>query len=70
MTPAAHVAKNGLVRHKWEERPWSCDSSMPQYRGMLEQESRSRWGNTLIEVGWGDEIRGLGGLRKGITFEM
>jgi hypothetical protein len=32
---AIYVAEDYLDGHQWEERPWSCDSSMPQYRGML-----------------------------------
>jgi hypothetical protein len=33
MTPAAYVAKDGLVGHQWEERPpWSCAVSMAQYK--------------------------------------
>jgi hypothetical protein len=36
MAPAAYIANNGLVGHQWERRgPWSCEGSMPQYRGML-----------------------------------
>ena len=34
MVLAAYVAEDGLVGHQWEERPRSCESSMPQYRGM------------------------------------
>jgi hypothetical protein len=34
MALAAYVAEDGLVSHQWEERPWSCEDSMPQYRGM------------------------------------
>jgi hypothetical protein len=34
MALAAYVAEDGLVGHQWEERPWSCEGSMPQYRGM------------------------------------
>jgi len=37
MTPAAYVAEDGLVRHQWEERPWSCEGSMPHCRRMLGQ---------------------------------
>jgi hypothetical protein len=43
MAPAAHVAENGLVGHKWEERPWSCEGSMYQCRGMPGLGSRSGW---------------------------
>ena len=31
---AMYVADDGLVVHQWEEGPWSCEGSMPQYRGM------------------------------------
>ena len=34
MAPAPYVAEDGLVGHQWEERPWSCEGSTPQYRGM------------------------------------
>jgi hypothetical protein len=46
--------------------PWSCEDYMPQYRGMPEPGSKSRWvgeqgaGRALLE-------RKLG---KGIAFEM
>jgi hypothetical protein len=30
----AYVAENGLIGHQWEEIPWSCEGSMPQFRGM------------------------------------
>jgi hypothetical protein len=31
---AIYVAEDGLVGHQGEERPLSCEGSMPQYRGM------------------------------------
>ena len=34
MALAVYVAEDGLVGHQWEERPWSCEGSRPQYRGM------------------------------------
>ena len=34
MALAKYVAEDGLVGHHWEESPWSCEGSMPQYRGM------------------------------------
>jgi hypothetical protein len=43
MSPAAYVAEDGLVGHQWEERPLSCEDSMPQYRGMPGPGSRSGW---------------------------
>jgi hypothetical protein len=27
-------SEDGFVGHQWEERPRSCEVSMPQYRGM------------------------------------
>jgi hypothetical protein len=68
MSLVANVAEDGLVSHQWEERPWSCKDSMPQYRGMPGPGSGSGW--------VGD--RGRGGdrgfserkLEKGIAFEM
>ena len=49
--------------------PWSCEGSMPQYRGMPGPESRSGWVGKLFEGG-GD--RGCLEVKpgKGITFEM
>jgi hypothetical protein len=41
MALAAYVAEYGLVGYQWEERPWSCEGSMPQYRGMAGPESGS-----------------------------
>ena len=32
--------------------PWSCEGSMPQYRGMPVQESRSGWVGEQGEEGW------------------
>jgi hypothetical protein len=44
MALAAYVAEDDLVSHQWEERlSWSCEDSMPQYRGMSEPGSRSGW---------------------------
>ena len=43
MAPAAYVAEDCLVGHQWEESPWSCESSMPQCRGMPGQGGRSGW---------------------------
>jgi hypothetical protein len=31
---AVYVAEDGLVGHQCEERPRSCEDSMPQYRGI------------------------------------
>ena len=56
---AVYVAEDGLVSHQWEERPRSCEGSMPQYRGMLEPGSRSGWvGSREREEGIGDFQRG------------
>ena len=43
MAPDAYVAEDGLVGHQWEEMPWSCQSSMPQCRGMPGCRGRSGW---------------------------
>jgi hypothetical protein len=34
MALSAFVAEDGLVDHQWKRGPWSCEVSMPQYRGM------------------------------------
>ena len=49
--------------------PWSCEGSMPQYRGMPRSGSGSGW---VGEQGEEGEDRGFleGKLGKGITFEM
>ena len=67
MALAAYVAEDGLVGHQWE--PWSCEGSMPQYRGMPWPGSRSGWVGEQGEVG---EDRGFSErkLGKGIPFEM
>ena len=69
MALAAYVADDGLVGHQWEERPLSCEGSMPQYRRMPGPGSGS------VQVGkqWGG--RGDRGFLEGkpgkvITFEM
>ena len=52
-----------------EALTWSCEDSMPQYRGMLWPGTRSGW---VVEQGEGGRNRGFGGkkLGNGITFEM
>jgi hypothetical protein len=50
---AAYVAEDGLVGHQWEERPWSCEGSMLQYRGMPGPGSGSGWVGEQGEVGSG-----------------
>jgi hypothetical protein len=49
--------------------PWSCEGSMPQYRGMPGPGGRSGW---VGEQGEGEGGRGVleRKLGKGITFEM
>jgi hypothetical protein len=54
---------------------WSCEGSMPQYRGMPGWESRSGWvgqGSSLIESGGGQWDRGFpeGKPGKEISLEM
>ena len=58
MSLAAYVAEDDLVDHQWEERPWSCEDYMPQYRGMPGAGSRS--GGWVGEQGRGG-YRGLSG---------
>jgi hypothetical protein len=54
MAPDPYVAEDGLVGHQWGKVPWSCEVSMPQWRGMSGPGSRS---------GWVGEQRGVGGNR-------
>jgi hypothetical protein len=58
----AYVAEDGFG-------PWSCEDSMPQYRGMPGPVSRSGWVGEQGEVG-GDRGFSERKLGKGITFEM
>ena len=67
MALAIFVAEDGLVGHQWEERPLSCEGSMPQYRGMPGPGSGSGW---VGEQGKGDRGFSEGKPGKGITFEM
>jgi hypothetical protein len=53
-----YVAEDGLYVHQWEERPWSCEEHMLQYRGMPGPGRGSGW------VGEQD------GETLGIAFEM
>jgi hypothetical protein len=43
MALAAYVAEDGPVNHQWERGSWSCEYSMPQYRGMPGPGRWSRW---------------------------
>jgi hypothetical protein len=65
----AYVAEDGLVTHQWRRSPWSCEGSMPQYRGMPGPRSGSGWVGEQGEAG-GD--RGIleRKMENGITFEM
>jgi hypothetical protein len=70
MALAANVAEEGLVGHKWEERPLVLlRFYVPQYRGMPGPGSGSGW---VGKQGEGGEYRKFseGRLGKGITFEM
>jgi hypothetical protein len=71
IAPAAYVAEDGLVSHQWEERPWSFEGHMPQYRELPGPGSGSGW---VVEQGKGGRDRGEcvleGKPGKGITFEM
>jgi hypothetical protein len=53
------IAEDVLVGYQWEERPWSFEDHMLQYRGMPGPGSGS---------GWVGEHGGGGG--EGIAFEM
>jgi hypothetical protein len=66
---AAYVAEDGLVVINGRRGPWSCEGSMPQYRGMPGPGSRSKW---VVEQGEGEGDRGFSEVKfgKGITFEM
>ena len=39
MPLAAYVAEDGLVVINGRKDPWSCEGSMPQYRGLSGQEA-------------------------------
>jgi hypothetical protein len=69
MALAAYVAEDGLVGHQWEESPWYCKGSMPNYRGLSGPGSR---GGCVDDQGEGERDRGFSEakLGKGITFEM
>jgi hypothetical protein len=55
MAPATYVAEMALSDINGRRGPWSCEGSMPQYRGMPGRGGRSG-GGTLIEAG----ERGMG----------
>jgi hypothetical protein len=65
---AIYVAEYGLVGHYGKRGPWSCEVSMPQYRGMPGP------GMGVGGLGSSGRERGLGFLEgklgKGIIFEM
>ena len=69
MAPAIYVVEDSLVSHQWEERPLSCEGSMPQCRGMPGSGSGSGW---VGEQGKEGRDRGFseGKPGKGTTFEM
>jgi hypothetical protein len=68
MALAVYVAEVVLVINR-RRGPWSCEGSMPQYKGIYGPGSRSGW---VGEQGEGGEDRGFleGKLGKGMTFEM
>jgi hypothetical protein len=53
----AYLVEDGLVGHQWEERPWSCEDHMAQYRGMPGPGSKS---------GWVGEQEGIGDFQDSI----
>ena len=64
-----HLKNKDYVAINGRRGPWSCEDSMPQYRGMPGPGSGSWW---VGEQGDGGGDRGFleGKLGKGITFEM
>jgi hypothetical protein len=50
--------------------PWSCEGSVPQYRGIPGQGSRSGWLSEQWERGWDGRGGSEGKSGKGIKFEM
>ena len=69
MTPAPYVAEDGLAVINGRRDPWSCEGSMPQYRGIQGPGSRSRWVGDQRE-GRRDRRFLEGKPGKGLTFEM
>jgi hypothetical protein len=66
---AAYVTEDGLIGHHGRRGPWSCEGSMPQYRGMPGPGS---WNGWVGEQGKGGGNRGFSErkLGKGTVFEM
>jgi hypothetical protein len=64
MALAAYVAEDGLISHQWRRGPWSCEGSMPQYRGMPGLGSRSGQVGKQGQEG-GDKSFCEGETRKG-----
>jgi hypothetical protein len=56
MALAAYTAEDNLVHHQWEEKPWSCESFMPQYRECQGQEAGV---DKLVSRGRGEGIGGF-----------
>jgi hypothetical protein len=69
IAPTVHIAENGLVVINGRRGPWSCEGSVPQYRGMPGPGSGSGW---VGEQGEGRGNRGFSEQKPGkvITFEM
>jgi hypothetical protein len=63
------VPEDGLVGHQLEERPWSFEGSMLQYRGIPEP-GIGVGGLGNRGRGGGDRRFSEGKLGRGITFEM
>jgi hypothetical protein len=59
MALAANVAEDGLVGINGRRGPWSCEDSIPQYRGMPGPGGRHGW---VVEQGEGE---GIGGFLRG-----
>jgi hypothetical protein len=65
---ATYVAEDGLVAINEKRGPWSCEGSMPQYRGM----PGPRSGSGSVGEGGAGRYREFseGKLGKQITFEI
>jgi hypothetical protein len=69
MAPGVYIAEDGLLVINGRRDPWSCESSMPQCRGMSGPVSRR--GCVGEQGGW-EGNKGFSERKpgKGIRFEM
>jgi hypothetical protein len=49
MASFAYVTEDGIVNINDRRGPWSCEGSMPQYRGMPGEGSRCGWVGEQVE---------------------